>query len=35
MAAETFEINVPQDTLDDLRARLEMTRWPDEVTGAC
>lgn len=34
MAAKTFEIDVPQDTLDDLRARLAMTRWPDVVKGA-
>lgn len=26
-----FQINVPQQTLDDLQARLANTRWPDEV----
>ena len=25
-----FRVNVAQDVLDDLRARLERTRWPDE-----
>ncbi len=34
MAAEPFTIDVPQETLDDLKARLERTRWPDESTGA-
>ena len=29
-----FRINVPQRDLDDLRLRLERTRWPEEVTGA-
>ncbi|RKH83389.1 epoxide hydrolase, partial [Corallococcus praedator] len=28
---EPFQINIPQSTLDDLRARLANTRWPDEV----
>jgi pimeloyl-ACP methyl ester carboxylesterase len=34
MAVEPFTINVPQATLDDLEARLNNTRWPDEVPGA-
>jgi len=34
MAGQPFTINVPQQTLDDLRERLEQTRWPDEVAGA-
>jgi pimeloyl-ACP methyl ester carboxylesterase len=34
MRVEPFEVNVPQETLDDLRERLGMTRWPDEVSGA-
>jgi microsomal epoxide hydrolase len=29
-----FEIEVPQETLDDLRDRLDRTRWADEVDGA-
>lgn len=29
-----FRIDVPQDTLDDLRERLARTRWTDEVEGA-
>jgi pimeloyl-ACP methyl ester carboxylesterase len=28
-----FRIDVPQADLDDLRARLDMTRWPDELPG--
>ncbi|MBM3972315.1 MAG: epoxide hydrolase, partial [Planctomycetes bacterium] len=28
-----FRIEVPQDTLDDLRDRLRRTRWPDQVPG--
>ena len=27
-----FEINVPQSALDDLKRRLEMTRWPNRET---
>ena len=30
----SFMINVPQSVLDDLRARLARTRWPDEVDSA-
>jgi epoxide hydrolase len=29
-----YRIDVPQADLDDLAARLDNTRWPDEVTGA-
>jgi len=28
---ENFRIDIPQDRLDDLRARLANTRWPDEL----
>ena len=28
-----FKINIPQSDLDDLQARLERTRWPDELPG--
>jgi pimeloyl-ACP methyl ester carboxylesterase len=31
MTVYPFQIDVPQTTLDDLRARLERTRWPDEI----
>jgi pimeloyl-ACP methyl ester carboxylesterase len=31
---ERFELKVPQEILDDLRTRLEGTRWPDQVDGA-
>src|SRR5262245_53535952 len=29
-----FRVDIPQDDLDDLRARLERVRWPDELAGA-
>ncbi|WP_020578761.1 epoxide hydrolase family protein [Actinopolymorpha alba] len=28
-----FQIEIPQDRLDDLRQRLAQTRWPDELPG--
>lgn len=28
-----FRIDIPQEQLDDLRARLANTRWPDELPG--
>jgi epoxide hydrolase len=28
-----FRIEIPQSALDDLQARLERTRWPDELPG--
>jgi pimeloyl-ACP methyl ester carboxylesterase len=31
---EPFALNVPEDVLDDLRRRLEQTRWPDAGAGA-
>jgi epoxide hydrolase len=30
---EPFRIDIPQAALDDLKTRLAMTRWPDEVPG--
>ena len=30
---EPFRLRVPQGDLDDLRERLERTRWPDELDG--
>ena len=33
-APEPFSIHVDDAVLDDLRARLDATRWPDEVDGA-
>ena len=33
-APEPFEIHVVDAVLDDLRARLDATRWPDEIDGA-
>jgi microsomal epoxide hydrolase len=32
-AIEPFTVSVPQDDLDDLRARLLRTRWPDQIPG--
>ena len=29
-----FRIDIPHAELDDLRARLARTRWPDELPGA-
>jgi pimeloyl-ACP methyl ester carboxylesterase len=34
MSIQSFTIDIPQETLDDLRERLAHTRWPDEVEGA-
>ena len=30
---EPFKIHVAEEVLDELRARLRRTRWPDEVPG--
>ncbi len=29
-----FMIDVPQNVLDDLKGRLALTRWPDEIVGS-
>ena len=34
MQTEPFQITIAQESLDDLRQRLERTRWPDEVHQA-
>ena len=34
MEVRPFTIHVPDDVLDDLRWRLEHTRFPDEIPGA-
>ena len=34
MENERFVIEVSQDVLDDLAARLADTRWPDEIAGS-
>ncbi len=34
MDIRPFQVNIPQPALDDLRARLARTRWPDEVPDA-
>ena len=31
---QPFRINVPKETLDDMRDRLARTRWPDEIEGS-
>ena len=33
MTVKPFKIDVPDSVLDDLRVRLERTRWPDELPG--
>ena len=33
-AIRSFVIDIPQAALDDLKARLEGTRWPDQLPGA-
>ncbi|MBL8703862.1 MAG: epoxide hydrolase N-terminal domain-containing protein, partial [Rhodospirillales bacterium] len=34
MTIEKFKIELTDAVLDDLRRRLDATRWPDEVAGA-
>ena len=34
MAVRGFQVNISPSVLDDLRQRLERTRWPDEITGS-
>ncbi|MGH3089390.1 MAG: epoxide hydrolase family protein [Rubrobacteraceae bacterium] len=34
MDIRPFNVNIPQEDLDDLRERLARTRWPDELPGA-
>ena len=34
MPVHPFQIKVPEQVLIDLRARIERTRWPDEITGS-
>ncbi|GAA3849709.1 epoxide hydrolase family protein [Amycolatopsis tucumanensis] len=34
MTEKPFRIDIPQSALDDLAARLERIRWPDELPGA-
>lgn len=34
MTVTSYRIEIPQATIDDLRARLAATRWPDAVDGA-
>lgn len=34
MAVQPFRVEVPSSVLRDLRQRLELTRWPDEIAGS-
>ncbi len=34
MAVRPFKVEVPDATLQDLRERLDRTRWPDEIPGS-
>ncbi len=34
MSTRPFTVDIPQATLDNLRARLTHTRWPDAIVGA-
>jgi microsomal epoxide hydrolase len=34
MKTTPFRVDIPQEALDDLRARLARTRWPDAPDGA-
>jgi len=34
MMIKPFAVNVPQSILDDLKLRLTLTRWPDELSGS-
>tara|TARA_R110001592_G_scaffold363279_1_gene683031 strand:+ start:6060 stop:7196 length:1137 start_codon:yes stop_codon:yes gene_type:complete len=31
---KSFKVNIEQKILDDLKLRIENTRWPDEITGS-
>ena len=31
MSIQPFEINIPEEVLDDMRQRIANTRWPDEI----
>jgi hypothetical protein len=33
MDAEPYTISISDETLRDMRERLERTRWPDEIPG--
>ena len=34
LTPKPFTIAVPDDVLNDLRQRLSLTRWPDEIPGS-
>jgi len=31
---QSFSVQIPQSVLDDLRSRIRITRWPDEIAGS-
>jgi hypothetical protein len=33
MMIEPFKVSFPAEVIDDLRHRLEHTRWPDQLAG--
>ena len=33
MTVEPFKIDIPDSVIEDLKSRLERTRWPDELPG--
>ena len=35
MTVEPFKIDIPDSVIEDLKSRLERTRWPDELPGTC
>jgi len=34
MSIQPFEINIPEEVLDDMRQRIANTRWPDEIPNS-
>ena len=34
MAVQLYQVHVPDSVLEDLKARLARTRWPDEIPGS-
>ena len=34
MEVQPYRVDIPNDVIDDMRARLARTRWPDEIPGS-
>ena len=34
MPVQPFKIDIPDSVIDDLKSRLDRTRWPDEIPGS-